>query len=206
MSRYTVDRNETVNAAVRPAAAACRGDSRPVHSTAASPARAMASPDGALDVGSVGVIRHNSAHSANAARPNATPVSRLPEVVSRTMATAWMDTFTLTGTQVWALLAQQLAPGTGGIMQVSGLKFSYSGTTITSVTLADGTPIPNDDSKTYTGTANSFMMGGGDGFTVLKSASNVVQTADAELVPLVDYVASLSNPFTYTTDNRITKS
>jgi 2',3'-cyclic-nucleotide 2'-phosphodiesterase (5'-nucleotidase family) len=118
----------------------------------------------------------------------------------------YVDTFTLTGAQVWALLAQQLAPGTGGIMQVSGLKFSYSGTTITSVTLTDGTPIPNDDSKTYTGTANSFMMGGGDGFTVLKSASNVVQSADAELVPLVDYVASLPNPFTYTTDNRITKS
>ena len=118
----------------------------------------------------------------------------------------YVDTFTLTGAQVWALLAQQLAPGTGGIMQVSGLKFTYSGTTITTVTLTDGTPIPNDDSKTYTGTANSFMMSGGDGFTVLKSASNVVQTADAVLVPLVNYVAQLPNPFTYTTDNRITKN
>jgi 2',3'-cyclic-nucleotide 2'-phosphodiesterase (5'-nucleotidase family)/predicted AlkP superfamily phosphohydrolase/phosphomutase len=118
----------------------------------------------------------------------------------------YVDTFTLTGAQVWALLRQQLAPGTGGIMQVSGLRFSYSGSQITAVTLADGTPIPDDASTSYTGTANSFMMGGGDGFTVLEGASDVVQTADAELVPLVTYVGTLPHPFTYTTDGRITKS
>jgi 2',3'-cyclic-nucleotide 2'-phosphodiesterase (5'-nucleotidase family) len=105
---------------------------------------------------------------------------------------------------VWALLAQQLAPGTGGIMQVSGLKFTYSGSTITAVTQTDGTPILNDTTKTYTGTANSFMIGGGDGFTVLEGAANIVQTADAELVPLVSYVGTLPTPFTYTTDGRIT--
>jgi 2',3'-cyclic-nucleotide 2'-phosphodiesterase (5'-nucleotidase family) len=118
----------------------------------------------------------------------------------------YVDTFSLTGAQVWALLQQQLAPGTGGIMQVAGLKFTYSGSTITAVMQTDGTPIPNDTSKSYTGTANSFMIGGGDGFTVLEGASNIVQTADAELVPLVNYVGTLPNPFTYTTDGRITKS
>jgi 2',3'-cyclic-nucleotide 2'-phosphodiesterase (5'-nucleotidase family) len=118
----------------------------------------------------------------------------------------YLDTFTLTGAQVWALLRQQLAPGTGGIMQISGLKFTYSGSAITAVTLADGTPIPDDASVTYTGTANSFMMGGGDGFTVLTQAGNIVQTADAELVPLVDYVGTLPTPFTYGTDGRITKN
>jgi 2',3'-cyclic-nucleotide 2'-phosphodiesterase (5'-nucleotidase family) len=119
----------------------------------------------------------------------------------------YVDTFSLTGAQVWALLAQQLAPGTGGIMQISGLHFSYSGTQITGVWLGaagdNGTPIPNDASVSYTGTANSFMLGGGDGFTVLESATNVVQTADAELVPLVWYVGTLPNPFTYSTDGRI---
>jgi hypothetical protein len=65
----------------------------------------------------------------------------------------YVDTFTLTGAQVWALLQQQLAPGTGGIMQVSGLRFTYSGSTITAVTQTDGTPIPNDTTRTYTGTA-----------------------------------------------------
>jgi len=122
-----------------------------------------------------------------------------------------VDTFGLTGAQVWALLQQQLAAGTGGIMQISGLHFTYTGSqgsgAITGVWLGaagdNSAPIPNDTSKSYTGTANSFMVGGGDGFTVLEGASNIVQTADAELVPLVAYVGTLPNPFTYTTDGRI---
>jgi 2',3'-cyclic-nucleotide 2'-phosphodiesterase (5'-nucleotidase family) len=125
----------------------------------------------------------------------------------------YVDTFSITGTQVWALLNQQLAAGTGGIMQVSGLHFTYTGSqgngSITGVWLGpagdNSTPIPNDDSQSYTGTANSFMMGGGDGFTVLTHASDVDQTADAELVPLVNYVKSLPDPFSYSTDGRITK-
>jgi 2',3'-cyclic-nucleotide 2'-phosphodiesterase (5'-nucleotidase family)/predicted AlkP superfamily phosphohydrolase/phosphomutase len=126
----------------------------------------------------------------------------------------YVDTFTLTGAQVWALLNQQLAAGTGGIMQVSGLHFSYTGTqgsgSITGVWLGaagdNSHPIANDTSTTYTGTANSFMIGGGDGFTVLESAGSIVQTADAELVPLVSYVGSLPDPFSYTTDGRIVKA
>jgi 2',3'-cyclic-nucleotide 2'-phosphodiesterase (5'-nucleotidase family)/predicted AlkP superfamily phosphohydrolase/phosphomutase len=122
-----------------------------------------------------------------------------------------VDTFSLTGAQVWALLQQQLAAGTGGIMQIAGLHFTYTGSqgsgTITGVWLGaagdNSTPILNDTSASYTGTANSFMVGGGDGFTVLESASNIVQTADAELVALVAYVGTLPNPFTYTTDGRI---
>jgi hypothetical protein len=66
-------------------------------------------------------------------------------------------------------------------------------------------PIADVGSTTYTATANSFMVGGGDGFTVLESAGNIVQTADAELVPLVKYVDSLPDPFTYGTDGRIAK-
>ncbi len=126
----------------------------------------------------------------------------------------FVDTFTLTGSQVWALLNQQLAAGTGGIMQVSGLHFTYTGSqgsgSITGVWLGaagdNSQPIPNDDSTSYSGTANSFMVGGGDGFTVLESAGNIVQTADAELVPLVSYVGSLTDPFTVTTDGRIAKN
>jgi 2',3'-cyclic-nucleotide 2'-phosphodiesterase (5'-nucleotidase family)/predicted AlkP superfamily phosphohydrolase/phosphomutase len=124
----------------------------------------------------------------------------------------YVDTFTLTGAQVWALLNQQLAAGTGGIMQIAGLHFSYTGSqgsgSITGVWLGaagdNSTPIANDASTTYTGTANSFMMGGGDGFTVLESAGNIVQTADSELVPLIAYVRQLPDPFTYSTDGRIT--
>ncbi|MBE7162468.1 MAG: alkaline phosphatase family protein, partial [Williamsia herbipolensis] len=38
----------------------------------------------------------------------------------------YVDTFSLTGSQVWALLQQQLETGTGGIMQISGLHFTYT--------------------------------------------------------------------------------
>ncbi|GAA5190203.1 hypothetical protein GCM10023322_44820 [Rugosimonospora acidiphila] len=123
----------------------------------------------------------------------------------------YVDTFTLTGAQVWALLRQQLAAGTGGIMQVAGLHFTYTGSqgtgTITGVWLGaagnNSTPIPDDASVSYSATANSFMVGGGDGFTVLEGASDIVQTPDAELVPLTTYVSTLPNPFTYGTDGRI---
>jgi 2',3'-cyclic-nucleotide 2'-phosphodiesterase (5'-nucleotidase family) len=126
----------------------------------------------------------------------------------------YVDTFTMTGAQVWALLNQQLQAGTGGIMQVSGFHFTYTGVqgggSITGVWLGapgdNSHPIANDASTSYTGTANSFMIGGGDGFTVLESAHNIVQTADAELVPLVKYVDSLPDPFSYTTDGRIVKA
>ncbi len=126
----------------------------------------------------------------------------------------YVDTFTLTGTQVWALLNQQLAAGTGGIMQVAGLHFTYTGTqgsgSITGVWLGavgdNSHPIPNDGSETFTTTANSFMVGGGDGFTVLTTAANIVQSADSELQPMLSYVASLPDPFSYATDGRIAKS
>ena len=97
-------------------------------------------------------------------------------------------------------------------MQVSGLHFTYTGSqgsgTITGVWLgAAGDNTHTDPERhvaTYTGTANSFMVGGGDGFTVLEGASNIVQTADAELVPLVGLRRlPCPNPFTYTTDGRI---
>jgi 2',3'-cyclic-nucleotide 2'-phosphodiesterase (5'-nucleotidase family) len=127
----------------------------------------------------------------------------------------YVDTFTITGAQVWDLLNQQFAAGTGGVMQISGLHYTYTGAQgagghVTAVFKGpvgdDSTPIPDNDSVSYKGTANSFMMGGGDGFTVLEGTTNIVQTADAELVPLVNFVKTLPDPFTYTTDGRITQS
>jgi 2',3'-cyclic-nucleotide 2'-phosphodiesterase (5'-nucleotidase family) len=127
----------------------------------------------------------------------------------------YLDTFTLTGAQVWALLQQQFQAPENRIMQVSGLHFSYQSSgpgqgTISAVHLGpagdESAPIPNDDTTTYTVTANSFMVGGGDGFTVLTGASDIVQTADSELVPLVDFVGRLPDPFTYGIDGRIQRS
>ena len=87
-------------------------------------------------------------------------------------------------------------------MQISGLHFSYTGSqgsgSITGVWLGaagdNSQPIPNCRSATYTGTANSFMIGGGDGFTVLEGAGDIVQTPDAELVPLVWLRGHASQP------------
>jgi hypothetical protein len=64
---------------------------------------------------------------------------------------------------------------------------------------------PLNFAETFTSTANSFMVGGGDGFAVLESASNIEHTAESELEPLLAYVGGLPDPFTYTADGRIAK-
>ena len=105
----------------------------------------------------------------------------------------YVDTFTLTGAQVWALLNQQLAAGTGGIMQVSGLHFTYTGTqgcgidhrclagrggrqlaTRSRTTRRSATPAPRTRSWSAAATGSPCSS----------RRANIVQTADAELVPL----------------------
>jgi 5'-nucleotidase len=107
----------------------------------------------------------------------------------------------LTGDQIYRLLEQQWQPQANGsvntrILQVSGLKFAYDeskpiGQRVTSATLADGTPIDRNDTKTnYTVAANSFIATGGDGFTVFDEASATQQTLGGELDPLEAYFGS----------------
>jgi 2',3'-cyclic-nucleotide 2'-phosphodiesterase (5'-nucleotidase family) len=124
----------------------------------------------------------------------------------------YVDTFTLTGAQVWALLRQQFQTPGNRVMQISGLHVRYATSgpgagTINAVYLGragdDSTPIPDSAGVSYTGTANSFMVGGGDGFTVLTHASNIVQRANPVLDALVGYVGTLPNPFSYAIDHRI---
>ena len=64
---------------------------------------------------------------------------------------------------------------------------------------------PLNFAETFTSTANSFMVGGGDGFAVLESGSNIEHTAESELEPLLACVGGLPDPFTYTADRRIAK-
>ncbi|MBO0830293.1 MAG: 5'-nucleotidase C-terminal domain-containing protein, partial [Streptosporangiales bacterium] len=127
----------------------------------------------------------------------------------------YVDTLKLTGAQVWALLRQQFQTPDNRVMQVSGLHFTYASSgpgqgTIQAVYLGgagDGLDAdPDDDSPTYTATADSFMVGGGDGFTELTKATDIVQTADSELQPLLDYVGKLPDPFRYAVDGRIDRS
>jgi 5'-nucleotidase len=123
-----------------------------------------------------------------------------------------MVTMTLTGAQVWTLLGQQFQTPSNRILEVSGLHFIYSSSgagagTVVSVFAGppgdDSTPVPNDDSASYTVAVNSFLAGGGDGFTILTSGTNRA-VGPVDLDVLVDYVAGLPNPFDSQVEGRIT--
>ncbi len=80
----------------------------------------------------------------------------------------------LTGAQIKTLLTQQWSginsPGSAKILQVSkGFAYTYSGTTLGSVTL-DGAPLV--DTQNYRIVTNNFLSDGGDGFPVFKDGGN----------------------------------
>ena len=96
-------------------------------------------------------------------------------------------------------------------MQVSGLHFTYTGTRAAARSPGCGwarrattrTPIPNDARQSYTGTANSFMIGGGDGFTVLEARATSCRPRTPSWCRWSTTWATLPDPFTYATDGRI---
>jgi 5'-nucleotidase len=122
-----------------------------------------------------------------------------------------MVSMKLTGAQVKAILEQQFPASGDKILQVSGLKETYDrtraeGDRITSLTLADGTPL--DPAATYTVACNSFLATGGDGFTVFKQGTDVTSFG-SDIDAFEHYVESLSQPFAVpdpTTAPRITRT
>lgn len=68
-----------------------------------------------------------------------------------------------------------------------------------SVTLADGTPIPND-ATTYTAATNDFTDAGGDGYVELADGQGT--TRDLMANDLVEYITA-QGTITPTTDGRI---
>jgi 5'-nucleotidase len=117
-------------------------------------------------------------------------------------------TMTLTGQQIYDVLAQQWSnPATPKMLQISGLTYSWTNNgaglagTITEV-LKNGVAI--DKSAIYTVVANNFLWGGGDGFTVFKSGlTPVVGASDIDV--LVSYISGLASPFDALIENRITR-
>ena len=104
----------------------------------------------------------------------------------------------MTGAQIEDLLEQQFELEVVTILQISGLEYAYDeskpkGERVTEITLPDGDPL--DPSATYTVAANSFLLTGGDGFTVFKAAKNA-ETLGGDLEALVQYVENLPQPFT----------
>lgn len=144
-------------------------------------------------------------------------------------------TRTVTGRQLWQALENGVSKFSGAtntqgrFPQVSGFTFEFhynrpsgcsgseSGTVtwscladpntyrVTAVTLADGTPIPNDDSTTYTMATIDFLNAGGDSYTMFADGQGVTRDRDANV--FFSYLSSLGgtlDPDSYPLD-RITK-
>jgi 2',3'-cyclic-nucleotide 2'-phosphodiesterase (5'-nucleotidase family) len=78
------------------------------------------------------------------------------------------------------------------LLQVSGIKYSFNlnnavGSRITSLTLADGTPIMAD-ATSYTVACNEFIATGGDGFSVFLGGTDVTRIGVSDLDALIEYV------------------
>lgn len=110
---------------------------------------------------------------------------------------------TLTGQQVIDLLNQQWQNGKTRMLQISGLTYTWSNNKVVGVYLPDGTPI--NPAAEYTVTANSFLAGGGDDFTIFNEGKNR-EVGPVDLDALVNYVKEQSQPFTAEIEGRITLS
>jgi 2',3'-cyclic-nucleotide 2'-phosphodiesterase (5'-nucleotidase family) len=114
-------------------------------------------------------------------------------------------------------LIRALATGARGIMQVSGLKYTYDATKdadkpldqrdrLVSVTLADGSPL--DPKKLYTVVLPDFVAAGGDG------TQDVMKTVPADRLQilyarpirevLIEELKKYPQPLTPKTEGRIT--
>ncbi|EKN71417.1 bifunctional 2',3'-cyclic nucleotide 2'-phosphodiesterase/3'-nucleotidase precursor protein [Neobacillus bataviensis LMG 21833] len=114
-------------------------------------------------------------------------------------------TMNITGAQVRTLLNQQFAADRNRIMQISGLKYTWTnnqplGQKVLDIYLPDGSKI--DPKGVYSVTVNNFMADGGDGFVVLKEGTNR-ETWMSDLDAFVDYVKSLKGPISAKIEDRI---
>ncbi|NNU84612.1 bifunctional metallophosphatase/5'-nucleotidase [Geobacillus sp. BMUD] len=114
---------------------------------------------------------------------------------------------TLTGAQIRELLNQQWQPTQTRMLQISGLRYTWSasrpaGNKVVDIQLLDGTPLnPNGE---YTVTVNSFLADGGDGFTVLTQGTNR-EVGPVDLDALVSYIRGLAQPFSARIEGRINR-
>ncbi|MBI0577740.1 bifunctional 2',3'-cyclic-nucleotide 2'-phosphodiesterase/3'-nucleotidase [Neobacillus cucumis] len=112
----------------------------------------------------------------------------------------------ITGEQVRALINEQFQADRYRIMQISGLKYTWSdklpiGQKVVDIYLPDGSKI--DPKAVYSVTVNNFMADGGDGFTVLKQGTERT-TWSSDLDALVEYVKAQKHPIFAQIEGRIT--
>jgi 2',3'-cyclic-nucleotide 2'-phosphodiesterase (5'-nucleotidase family) len=129
-----------------------------------------------------------------------------------------LNTRTVTGAQLWAALENGVSRidsttglGTDGrFPQISGFKFTFHytnavGSRVTSVTLDDGTPIPNSASATYTMALPNFVNLGGDGYTMFADGQGATQELDAVVMKeYIEFAGPNFDPASFPL-NRITK-
>jgi len=126
-------------------------------------------------------------------------VSQVIEVMPFGNTIARLD---LTGEQLKQALehgVSQVELGEGRFPQVSGLRFIYdpkapAGDRVISVTIVDqsGQEKPIDLTATYRVVANNFMSIGGDGYEVMKSGKNQVDTGFLLADVVIDYIKKQS--------------
>jgi len=116
-----------------------------------------------------------------------------------------MQTVTLTGAQLDAVLEQQWSPTRVAVLQISnGLTYTATvgnpiGDRVSALAL-NGAPI--DPAGTYRVSINNFLAGGGDGFTVFSQGTDL-QGGPIDLDALVDYFEA-NSPIAPPPLNRIT--
>ena len=111
----------------------------------------------------------------------------------------------LTGAQVARVLEQQWDdPSRAHVLQVSGLRYRWdpklpAGARVHDVVVNDAALVP---SAVYRVAVNSFLAGGGSGFTVLREGDNA-RTGPVDLDALVTYVERLGKPVTAVVEGRV---
>jgi 5'-nucleotidase len=123
-----------------------------------------------------------------------------------------LSTFKVTGKQLLTAIengVSEVEDVAGRFPQVSGMRFTFdasqpaNGGRVTSIDIdEDGTWVPLDLNKTYGMVSNNFIRGGGDGYKVFRSASDIYDFGPDLAEVVADYIGA--NPgYSGYTDGRI---
>jgi len=125
-----------------------------------------------------------------------------------------LSTFKVTGEQLLTAIengVSEIEEVAGRFPQVSGMRYTFdpskpaNGGRVTSIEIDEnGTWTPLDLNKTYGMVSNNFIRGGGDGYKVFRSASEIYDFGPDLADVVADYIKA--NPgYSGYTDNRITQ-
>ncbi|MBI9108967.1 MAG: 5'-nucleotidase C-terminal domain-containing protein [Spirochaetales bacterium] len=103
---------------------------------------------------------------------------------------------TMSGTEILELFETigMVKQGKGGFPQVSsGVNFTFdAGSGVVTDILIEGKPV--DPAGTYKVSTNSFLAGGGDGYSVFRKAANRYDTSLFQRDVLIEYIQSMEQP------------